>query len=111
MSEMNLTTTIGLESNPFILFTLKQWCIEVFWTHQFIGLVPEPRFGKVGWSSSSKSGSQGDGFVENDDEHYETIDQMNSIEIFIIEAQIQITIPKMSTRTYPNLPLTKAWVI
>jgi len=71
-------------------------------------LVPEPRFGKVGWSSSSKSGSQGDGFVENDDEHYETIDQMNSIEIFIIEAQIQITIPKMSTRTYPNLPLTKA---
>jgi len=41
---------------------------------QFIGLVPKPRFGKVGWSSSSKSGSQGGGLVENDDEHYETID-------------------------------------
>ena len=83
MSEMSLTTTIDPESNPFILFSLKQWCIEVFWTHQFIGMVLELRFGKVGWSSSSKSGSQGGGLVENDDEHYETIDQMNSIEIFI----------------------------
>jgi len=46
-------------------------------------MVLELRFGKVGWSSSSKSGSQGGGLVENDDEHYETIDQMNSIEIFI----------------------------
>ena len=73
----------GLESNPFILFTLKQWCIEVFWTQQFIGLVPKPRFDKVRWCSSSKSGSQGGGLVENDDEHYETIDQMNSTKIFI----------------------------
>jgi len=64
MSEMSLATTIGIESNPFILFTLKKWCIKVFWTHQFIGLVPEPRFGKVGWSSSLKSGSQGGGLVE-----------------------------------------------
>jgi len=40
MSKMSLTTNIGLKSNPFILFTSKQWCIEVFWTHQFIGLVP-----------------------------------------------------------------------
>jgi len=24
---MSLATTIGLESNPFILFTSKQWCI------------------------------------------------------------------------------------
>jgi len=46
-------------------------------------VVPEPRFGKVGWSSSSKSGSQGGGLVENDYDHYETIDQMNNIEIFI----------------------------
>ena len=83
MSEMSLATTIGFESNPFILFTPKQWCIEVIWTHQFIGLVSEPGFGKVGWSSSSKSGSQGDGLMENDDEHYESIDQMNNIEIFI----------------------------
>ena len=67
MSEMSLATTIGLESNLFILFTPKQWCIEAFWTHQFVGLVPEPRFGKVGWISSSKSGSQGDGLMENDD--------------------------------------------
>jgi len=51
---MSLTTIIGLESNPFNLFTPKQWFIEVFWTHQFIGLVPEPRFGKVGWSSNPK---------------------------------------------------------
>jgi len=83
MSEMSLTTTIGLESNPFILFTPKQWCIEVFWTHQFIGLVPKPRFVKVGWSSISKTGSQGGGLVENDDEHYEIIGQMNSTKIFI----------------------------
>jgi len=83
MSEMSLTTTIGLESNPFILFTLKKWCIEVFWTHQFIELILEPRFSKVRWSSSSKSGSQGGGLMENDDEHYETKYQMNSNEIFI----------------------------
>jgi len=38
MTEMSLATTIGLESNPFILFTLKQWCIKVFRTHQFIGI-------------------------------------------------------------------------
>ena len=83
ISEMSLTTTIGLESNPLILFTPKQWGIKVFWTHQFIGLVLEPRFGKIGWSSSSKSGSQGGGLVEDDDEHYETIHQMNSTEFFI----------------------------
>jgi len=46
-------------------------------------VVPEPRFCKVGWSSSSKSGSQGGDLVENDDEHYETIDQMNNTENFI----------------------------
>jgi len=65
MSEMSLFTTIGLESNPFMLFT------------------PETRFGKVGWSLSSKSGSQDGVLVENDDEHYEIIGQMNSTEIFI----------------------------
>jgi len=27
MNEISLATTIGLESNPFILSTLKQWCI------------------------------------------------------------------------------------
>jgi len=74
MSEISSITTIGVESNLFILFSLKQWCIEVFWTHQFIGLVPTPRFGKVRWDSSSKSGSQGGGLMENDDGHYETID-------------------------------------
>jgi len=42
-------------------------------THQFTSLVPEPWFGKVGWSSNLKSGSQGGGLVENDDEHYEII--------------------------------------
>jgi len=83
MSEMSLATTISLESNPFILFYPKQWCIEVFLTHQFISMVRKPRFGKVGWSSSIKSASQGGGLVENDDDHYETIDQMSSTENFI----------------------------
>jgi len=32
MNEMSLATTIGLESNPFILFTPKQLFIEIFWT-------------------------------------------------------------------------------
>jgi len=107
MSEMSLATTIGLESNPFILFTLKQWSIEVFWTHQFIGVVPEPRFGKVGWSSSSKSGSQGGGLVENDYDHYETIDQMNNIEIFIHWTSN----PYYNTKNEYKLPLTKPWAI
>jgi len=48
MSEMSLTTSIGLESNPFILFTSKKMMYRGLWTHQFIGLVLEPRFGKVG---------------------------------------------------------------
>ena len=78
-----MTTTIGLAYNSFILFTSKQWCIEVFWTHLFIDLVLEPRFGKVGWISSSKNGSQGDGLAKNYDEHYEIIDQLNSTEVFI----------------------------
>ena len=34
-------------------------------------------------SSSSKSGSQGGGLVENDDEDYEIIGQMNNTEIII----------------------------
>jgi len=46
-------------------------------------MVRKPRFGKVGWSSSIKSASQGGGLVENDDDHYETIDQMSSTENFI----------------------------
>jgi len=98
MSEMSLATTIGLESNPFILFSPKQWCIEVFRTHQFISLVPEPRIGKVGWSSSSKGGSQGCGIVENDDEHYEIIGQMIVLKFSFIEVQIQITIAKMELK-------------
>jgi len=97
MSEISLGTTIGIKPNPFILFSLKQWCIEVFLTHQFIGLVLEPKFGKIGWSSSSKSGSQIGGLMENDDEHYETIDQMNITEIFI----------HWSSNPYYN---TKKWV-
>jgi len=42
----------------------------------------EPRFGMVGWSLSSKRSNQGGGLVENN-EHYETTNQMSSTEIFI----------------------------
>jgi len=60
-------------------------------------MVPEPRFGKVRWSSSSKSGSQGGGLVENDDEHYEIIGQMNNTKIIGQKSTLRSNLPLFHT--------------